>query len=226
MSYSLHSIFLVVLFHLFLCLLVSLFFFFNDTATTEIYTLSLHDALPICGNPERAASRRPCSARYCLRRDPAFGLAPAPADAAGRVVDPPHARCHLAERHLRLFRRTRIRPAQALQADLAEQDLGGSARRGGWQHRRSHRRPADLAALGPGLGRGADRRRRRHPRSGRRSVGVDAQARLRREGQRDPAARPWRPARSHRRAALQCALCPLVCTPPYLTVLARRAMHI
>src|SRR6266478_9846521 len=25
-----------------------LFFFFNDTATTEIYTLSLHDALPIC----------------------------------------------------------------------------------------------------------------------------------------------------------------------------------
>src|SRR3712207_8709712 len=26
----------------------SCFFFFNDTATTEIYTLSLHDALPIC----------------------------------------------------------------------------------------------------------------------------------------------------------------------------------
>src|SRR5688572_32496348 len=37
---------------LFFCLgllpsLVSFFFFFNDTATTEIYTLSLHDALPI-----------------------------------------------------------------------------------------------------------------------------------------------------------------------------------
>src|SRR5260370_41958099 len=28
-------------------LMVVLFFFFNDTATTEIYTLSLHDALPI-----------------------------------------------------------------------------------------------------------------------------------------------------------------------------------
>src|SRR2546425_4718361 len=27
---------------------ISFFFFFNDTATTEIYTLSLHDALPIC----------------------------------------------------------------------------------------------------------------------------------------------------------------------------------
>src|SRR5574341_1172660 len=26
------------------------FFFFNDTATTEIYTLSLHDALPICAS--------------------------------------------------------------------------------------------------------------------------------------------------------------------------------
>src|SRR5258707_10946216 len=30
-------------------------FFFNDTATTEIYTLSLHDALPIC--PRALASR-------------------------------------------------------------------------------------------------------------------------------------------------------------------------
>src|SRR2546430_9912010 len=30
------------------------FFFFNDTATTEIYTLSLHDALPIFGRREAA----------------------------------------------------------------------------------------------------------------------------------------------------------------------------
>src|SRR3712207_9038468 len=29
---------------------ILIFFFFNDTATTEIYTLSLHDALPICLN--------------------------------------------------------------------------------------------------------------------------------------------------------------------------------
>src|SRR5471032_1606848 len=29
-------------------MLFFVFFFFNDTATTEIYTLSLHDALPIC----------------------------------------------------------------------------------------------------------------------------------------------------------------------------------
>src|ERR1051325_9361221 len=33
-------------------------FFLNDTATTEIYTLSLHDALPICRCPgQRAAAR-------------------------------------------------------------------------------------------------------------------------------------------------------------------------
>src|SRR2546429_4508189 len=34
----------------------SIFFFFNDTATTEIYTLSLHDALPICSVASTAAA--------------------------------------------------------------------------------------------------------------------------------------------------------------------------
>src|SRR2546426_1871666 len=32
------------------------FFFFNDPAPTEIYPLSLHDALPICARPSPAAS--------------------------------------------------------------------------------------------------------------------------------------------------------------------------
>src|SRR3712207_7211576 len=36
------------------------FFFFNDTATTEIYTLSLHDALPIWG-PRAPGRRSPAS---------------------------------------------------------------------------------------------------------------------------------------------------------------------
>src|SRR5690349_23199953 len=31
-----------------MCFTLYIFFFFSDTATTEIYTLSLHDALPIC----------------------------------------------------------------------------------------------------------------------------------------------------------------------------------
>src|SRR5687767_15681461 len=33
------------------------FFFFNDTATTEIYTLSLHDALPISSTPSACRTR-------------------------------------------------------------------------------------------------------------------------------------------------------------------------
>src|SRR5258705_9317800 len=37
-----------------------LFFFFNDTATTEIYTLSLHDALPIFSRVLRRVRRSPC----------------------------------------------------------------------------------------------------------------------------------------------------------------------
>src|SRR2546426_3488703 len=45
-----------------------LFFFFNDTATTEIYTLSLHDALPIwpCSRRSRwrGAARREATGRH------------------------------------------------------------------------------------------------------------------------------------------------------------------
>src|SRR6478672_10662152 len=37
--------------------LLCFYFFFNDTATTEIYTLSLHDALPIYPPPGYAGSR-------------------------------------------------------------------------------------------------------------------------------------------------------------------------
>src|SRR5260221_11805282 len=52
------------------------FFFFNDTATTEIYTLSLHDALPISARccprrlPAPRHQRQPrCSATNCLRSE-------------------------------------------------------------------------------------------------------------------------------------------------------------
>src|SRR2546430_10797274 len=54
-------------------------FFFNDTATTEIYTLSLHDALPIsmtasCITPAKSAraSRRSkgCGSKTSCRRTP------------------------------------------------------------------------------------------------------------------------------------------------------------
>src|SRR5476649_3109113 len=46
-----------------------LFFFFNDTATTEIYTLSLHDALPISrAVPDRPGRRTAPCPRALLRR--------------------------------------------------------------------------------------------------------------------------------------------------------------
>src|SRR5258705_6008983 len=50
----------------------SLFFFFNDTATTEIYTLSLHDALPI------SRLRRPRRGPRALRRVPRLARDRAP----------------------------------------------------------------------------------------------------------------------------------------------------
>src|SRR5437868_14452560 len=46
-----------------LYLLVLLFFFFNDPATTEIYTLSLHDALPI--SSQCRANMLPCLPLSC-----------------------------------------------------------------------------------------------------------------------------------------------------------------
>src|SRR2546422_6138622 len=58
--------------------MVSLFFFFNDTATTEIYTLSLHDALPISGRRARAARLRQRSVRRGPAAPPAI---PRPASA-------------------------------------------------------------------------------------------------------------------------------------------------
>src|SRR5437660_3953266 len=48
-------------FHLYVFLISSLLFFFNDPATTEIYTLSLHDALPIF-HVERHTRQHLCDA--------------------------------------------------------------------------------------------------------------------------------------------------------------------
>src|SRR5256885_12197726 len=45
------------------------FFFFNDTATTEIYTLSLHDALPISGRQPQAEGVRGEDDRVRRERD-------------------------------------------------------------------------------------------------------------------------------------------------------------
>src|SRR5258708_38351411 len=63
-EFSMYPIFILSSF------VIVLFFFFNDTATTEIYTLSLHDALPIYTNCARMCAYRlvwsKCSACFRL----------------------------------------------------------------------------------------------------------------------------------------------------------------
>src|SRR3712207_7760172 len=65
-----------------------MFFFFNDTATTEIYTLSLHDALPILGTTNNVARSLglPLTVRGAVR---ALGTA--------RVAEVDLGRLHLPE---------------------------------------------------------------------------------------------------------------------------------
>src|SRR5688572_31088941 len=61
---------------------ITAFFFFNDTPTTEIYTLSLHDALPIYRAQPPCALRRPGDRRRAARHDGA-ARQPRGADAGG-----------------------------------------------------------------------------------------------------------------------------------------------
>src|SRR2546430_725150 len=56
--------------HVMGCRCIVFFFFFNDTATTEIYTLSLHDALPIFPRRCRRAARSGRAAAGGRRRQP------------------------------------------------------------------------------------------------------------------------------------------------------------
>src|SRR2546426_3512829 len=51
-------------------MLTTAFFFFNDTATTEIYTLSLHDALPICAAEISRAGTRTSTSTMPARINP------------------------------------------------------------------------------------------------------------------------------------------------------------
>src|SRR5438128_3982838 len=100
---------------------ISLCFFFNDPATTEIYTLSLHDALPISYFIRRCGRRRAKGERS-RRKNPATGgggrvLPGRSAPAAGRGGAAAGGRAGLgrarpqgadrAARRLRLFGRGR-----------------------------------------------------------------------------------------------------------------------
>src|SRR5882762_9461093 len=72
--------FLFIIFFLFFFF----FFFFNDTATTEIYTLSLHDALPILRAPFTWTQFTTASAAFTLSPIPTAPVATPP-----RVQAPP-----------------------------------------------------------------------------------------------------------------------------------------
>src|SRR2546430_5984691 len=101
------------------------FFFFNDTATTEIYTLSLHDALPISrsracrarGRP-RAAARR---GRSAAATAPQRRLAAAGADGGVRTGARARASLHRPDRLDQLRRRLLPIPVQHARVVQIEQ---------------------------------------------------------------------------------------------------------
>src|SRR5688572_31669789 len=74
------------------CLPILTFFFSNDTATTEIYTLSLHDALPICAQ-SRSRSMGSCAVQDRRRK-------------STPRVSPSSTLAHCAKRHAREAFRT------------------------------------------------------------------------------------------------------------------------
>src|SRR6266436_3776364 len=135
-------------------LLCSPSFFFNDTATTEIYTLSLHDALPIS-----RGVRRNRGGGHDIRRAPR-GLGAAAAT-YGRGADLQTAACRAAndDRRLQSSRR-RAAPgddglARPPRADLGAVRPGAPARRSRPCDRRwrTSRGPRDRSALSAGRAR-------------------------------------------------------------------------
>src|SRR5258708_26229560 len=70
-------------------------FFFNDTATTEIYTLSLHDALPICGAFQRLEQQRVELAEEGLAADFCHGSWVRSEEHTSELQSPDHLVCRL-----------------------------------------------------------------------------------------------------------------------------------
>src|SRR3712207_7842422 len=71
-----------------------IFFFFNDTATTEIYTLSLHDALPICVAPSLGETR---AAAHVAQHGELFGREHAAHAQLGEGAQAGHLRLGVGE---------------------------------------------------------------------------------------------------------------------------------
>src|SRR2546429_8922505 len=75
-----------------------MFFFFNDTATTEIYTLSLHDALPIYTDENYLVSRDVSFQRLADPRPRLLWLHPSPLSYF-RLTASGYARASRSEEH-------------------------------------------------------------------------------------------------------------------------------
>src|SRR2546430_13693047 len=74
--------------------MISFFFFFNDTATTEIYTLSLHDALPISTiNPNTSSATM---AAWMTRSGPVLGPMPMRIDRKSTRLNSSHSQISYA----------------------------------------------------------------------------------------------------------------------------------
>src|SRR5258708_9549681 len=71
------------------------FFFFNDTATTEIYTLSLHDALPIWSGLCRTGVPDCSDLQRCLNERELSGLHLRSEEHTSELQSPDHLVCRL-----------------------------------------------------------------------------------------------------------------------------------
>src|SRR6202163_5170367 len=82
------------------------FFFFNDTAPTEIYTLSLHDALPIW--------RKSSAAPPCTRQSPASPTAPRSEEHTSELQSPGDLVCRLLLEKKKKIQRSHVVIRQCL----------------------------------------------------------------------------------------------------------------
>src|SRR6266487_5231056 len=91
-----------------------IFFFFNDTATTEIYTLSLHDALPIIASvaPFETVTSLPASTSRPHAADCVRATASRSEEHTSELQSPVHLVCRLLLEKKKPQRRTRTAPQQ------------------------------------------------------------------------------------------------------------------
>src|SRR5258708_11358398 len=106
---------------------MSSFFFFNDTATTEIYTLSLHDALPICPRDLERAGAAVGGAQIRQSRSSEW-TDPGPGDRSeehtSELQSPDHLVCRLLlEKKKKVHNYEATRPDRCVGGSLLARDI-------------------------------------------------------------------------------------------------------